>query len=109
MAGLGQTKWQGYLHAIGLGGRIEATYARMLERIGGANPSQTLTAIERRAADGRIGVDGYGIHIEAFERLRDMWQRGTQTHIAEHARGDWIDMGDGARMRAVHRDSAAGL
>lgn len=77
--------------------------ASMLLTIGGRSPSETLRRIER-AEVMRPDFETYQSRIETLEKWREQYD-ATAPIVDERDPADWQELGNGARMRRVHRDS----
>ena len=96
------SSWIKYVATIAQGSSPQASAAKLCKQLKGAYPSKALKNVDNDLTDGVIDAESYRIRVEAIEIVRDMKERGVQTHrIFTHA-GDWTPLGNNAHMRVTH-------
>ena len=98
-----ETPWMQYVRAVGIGSGVESAYARLVLQVQGRSPCMTLRRAEASMKRQRIDASTYRQIAGAVERLRDMWRRGIQTHVAHvEDAGVWESLGENRHRKRTY-------
>ncbi len=98
----GEMRWGGYIAAIGLGGSIKASCARLCKRLKADNPGDARRKVQQMLVDGKIDSDGYTTYMEAIDTVAEMYEKGEQTHVVSTNPSDWDQLPSGGHRRKCH-------
>ena len=80
--------------------------SRVLQRVGGRNPSDARTRIERALRDGRIDRESYETRLAMLDELIQAWD-DCHYEPTEHCAADWESLPGGAWRRKQHLGGAS--
>jgi len=98
----GETRWGGYIAAIGLGGSLKAGCARLCKRLKADSPGDARRKVEDMLVQGKIDSTEYQTYMEAIDTVAEMYEKGEQTHVVTTNPGDWDYLPSGGHRRKYH-------